>query len=147
MRRCSFLERIATWLKANDPKEIVLLDQQLINCEFWREIDLLPLVWNVHGELMLRRAARAKGPLNDFTEADFCQVRSTPAILHFAGKRKPWNYPLHPFTDVWFAYLGLTEFRELVPRPQVKNFQAWVKKVKSMWLFQRRLPTSIADVW
>jgi lipopolysaccharide biosynthesis glycosyltransferase len=58
----------------------------------------------------------------------FYQLRNDPWIVHFSSADKPWNYfCAHPWTNVFRATLGRTEWRDWRPTPPADYWDGWKK--------------------
>lgn len=83
LKKLNYLERIEQ--TQNGEYNIGLLDQDIINIAFEKEIELLPEVWNVPAKIYSE------------TTEEMMQARNHPSIVHWCGWQKPWK------DDVWFG--------------------------------------------
>lgn len=83
LRKLNYLERILN--TQTGQYNLSLLDQDIINIAFEKEIQLLPEKWNV--------------PAKIYSEATqkMIEARENPSIIHWCGYQKPWK------DDVWKA--------------------------------------------
>ena len=75
-----------------------------------------------------------------FRNAAVC-AKAVPAIVHYAGRYKPWEFPKYSgFNDKYYLYLSNTDFSEVnMPQPS-KNMQG-----KS--ICRQIIRLKIADLW
>lgn len=78
-----YMDRIKATQNGN--YNLSLLDQDIINIAFEKEIELLPFEWNVLSKIY-----------SETTEG-MLEARKKPSIIHWAGFQKPWK------EDVWQA--------------------------------------------
>lgn len=113
-------------------------DQDALNKIFMNKWYKIPLCWNVippvfylFGKILFNSKLR---------DAAVC-AKAMPAIIHYAGRYKPWEFERYSgFNDKYYMYLLDTEFAEVkMPQPS-KNMQG-----KSIGRQIVRL--KIADVW
>ena len=120
---------VEKWRKGRfDEKAIELIknkkfknhDQDILNVLFKRKWKVLHAKWNCmpaicgfNNKLFVRR--------KEFP--DILEARKEPAILHFAGRYKPWEYPERKrFNDKYYHYLRNTEFyKTFQPKRSAQN--------------------------
>ena len=96
LRQLNYLERIE---QTQDGKHnLSLLDQDIINIAFEKEIELIPEVWNV--------------PAKIYSEAteEMIQARNNPSIIHWCGWAKPWKDEVWQ-ADKWKKYVKREPFK------------------------------------
>lgn len=85
-------------------------DQDALNKFFmnnWQEIplrwDVIPPVFNLFLKILNKPDLRKKA----------IEAKLNPAIFHYAGGYKPWEYEIHNgFNDKYYEYLKLTEYKD-----------------------------------
>ena len=85
-------------------------DQDALNKLFmgkWCQIplrwDVIPPVFNMFLKVCMK---------SDFRKMAI-EAKQNPAIFHYAGGYKPWEYEIHQgFNDKYYEYLAKTEFRD-----------------------------------
>lgn len=107
-------------------------DQDALNLLFGGQWQELPLRWNIIPpvyNMFLKVLCRGR------FRREAIQALQQPALIHYAGGYKPWEYALHQgFNDLYYKYLAQTAFCD-VPMPQ---FDAR-KKHRSIARQMRRL--------
>ena len=84
-------------------------DQDALNFFFYQRWTALPLEWNVIPPVWFMFL---KILFSDWRKSA-ATARQNPAILHYAGGYKPWEYELHlGFNDEYYALLKKTAFAE-----------------------------------
>ena len=49
-------------------------------------------------------------------------LKTSPAIIHYSGSSKPWNYlNIHPFKGEYYKYLSLTDWKDFKPSANFKT--------------------------
>lgn len=85
-------------------------DQDALNKFFmnnWQEIplrwDVIPPVFNLFLKILTKPDLRKKA----------IEAKLNPAIFHYAGGYKPWEYEIHDgFNDKYYEYLKFTEYKD-----------------------------------
>ena len=113
-------------------------DQDALNKVFLGNWTALPMKWNVIPPVF-----------NLFSKilfnSDLCKnaiaARKDKAILHFAGRYKPWEFELHKgFNDAYYFYLQKTKFANVkMPQPG--------KNMKGKSITRQMVRLRIADFW
>lgn len=89
-------------------------DQDVLNAFFRANWQGLPLRWNVIPPVWLMLLKVAASPWRHEAAA----AREDPAVLHYAGSYKPWEYPRYPaFNGAYYDTLAKTAFAD-APMPQ-----------------------------
>lgn len=135
------------WRKENYTKQILEIinsnqfphhDQDALNKVFmdnWVELPLrwnvIPPVYNLFIKILLNKKFR-KNAVN---------ARKNMAIIHYAGRYKPWEFTLHKgFNEKYYEYLQLTAFKnEKMPQPN--------KNMNGKSIFRQMVRLKIADFW
>lgn len=113
-------------------------DQDALNKYFmnnWKKLplrwDVIPPVFNLFLKILVNKELRQEA----------IEAKLNPAIFHYAGGYKPWEYEEYKgFNDKYYEYLKLTEFKDAV-MPQFdkrrKNRsikrQLWRLKLGDFW--------------
>lgn len=89
-------------------------DQDVLNAFFQDNWQILPLRWNVIPPVWFMLLKVAVSPWRHEAAA----AREDPAVLHYAGSYKPWEYPRYPaFNGAYYDTLAKTAFAD-APMPQ-----------------------------
>lgn len=113
-------------------------DQDALNKIFMDKWTMLPLAWNVippvfnlFAKILLRKQLR------NYAIA----AKKDPAIFHFAGRYKPWEFvKTKGFNDKYYEYLSLSEFSNVyMPQPS--------SNMKGKSIFRQQLRLKLADLW
>lgn len=135
------------WRQHNYAKQVIELaavgnlphhDQDALNKVFLGNWTALPMKWNVIPPVF-----------NLFSKilfnSDLCKnaiaARKDKAILHFAGRYKPWEFELHKgFNDAYYYYLQKTKFANVkMPQPG--------RNMKGKSITRQMVRLRIADFW
>ena len=111
-------------------------DQDALNKLFMDNWLELPLSWNVIPPIF---DLLPKVLLNSNFRKTAIQARKNIAILHYAGRYKPWEFPIKAgFNEKYYTYLNYTAFaNEKMPKPS--------KNMKGKSLARQMLRIHIAD--
>ena len=112
--------------------KLVFNDQDVLNALLYDKKQFLPFRYNVQdGFLRRKRRIRPTSiPLLD-------EELKHPVIIHYTGGKKPWQYKSqHPYKNLYFRYLDLTEWKG--ERPQVP-FSYRIKQAIDKVLYALRL--------
>ena len=113
-------------------------DQDALNKIFMDTWTMLPLAWNVippvfnlFAKILLRKQLR------NYAIA----AKKDPAIFHFAGRYKPWEFvKTKGFNDKYYEYLSLSEFSNVyMPQPSIN--------MNGKSIFRQQLRLKLADLW
>lgn len=138
---------LVKWRTENYTKHILELinnnsfphhDQDALNKFFrrnWEAIDLrwnvIPPVFNLFPKILLKNKFRQEA----------IAAKKYPAIIHYAGRYKPWEFTEHKgFNDSYYKYLQETAFADAVMPQPGKNMQG-----KS--ILRQLVRLKIADFW
>lgn len=113
-------------------------DQDALNKIFLHNWKELPLQWNVIPPVFTL-------PLKILLNVDYrkksVQALRHPAVFHWAGRYKPWEFALHPhFNTLYYTYLKQTAFQHVsMPQPG--------KDMKHKSIFRQELRMQWAKLW
>lgn len=113
-------------------------DQDALNKFFmnnWQEIplrwDVIPPIFNLFLKIVTKPDLRKKA----------IEAKLNPAIFHYAGGYKPWEYEIHDgFNDKYYEYLKLTEYKE-AKMPQFD------KRRKNRSIKRQMLRLKMGNMW
>lgn len=113
-------------------------DQDALNKFFmnnWQEIplrwDVIPPVFNLFLKIVTKPDLRKKA----------IEAKLNPAIFHYAGGYKPWEYEIHDgFNDKYYEYLKLTKYKD-AKMPQFD------KRRKNRSIKRQMLRLKMGNVW
>lgn len=113
-------------------------DQDALNKFFmnnWQEIplrwDVIPPVFNLFFKILTKPDLRKKA----------IEAKLNPAIFHYAGGYKPWEYEIHDgFNDKYYEYLKLTEYKD-VKMPQFD------KRRKNRSIKRQMIRLKVGNMW
>lgn len=135
------------WRKYDYAKQVIDLaavgnlphhDQDALNKVFVKNWMALPLKWNVIPPVF---NLFSKILLNGYLRKNAIVARKDKAILHFAGRYKPWEFDSHKgFNDAYYFYLHQTNFSD-VKMPQLG------KNMKGKSIIRQMVRLRIADFW
>ena len=91
-------------------------DQDGLNKVFLDNWKVLPLRWNVIPPVF---SLAMKVVLNKYYRKEAIAAKRNPAIMHWAGRYKPWEFPLQGvFNSLYYHYLHKTAFCDIpMPKP------------------------------
>lgn len=135
------------WRNGNYAEAIIALatqnkypnhDQDALNKFFmnnWQEIplrwDVIPPVFNLFLKIVTKPDLRQKA----------IEAKLNPAIFHYAGGYKPWEYEIHNgFNDKYYEYLKLTEYKD-AKMPQFD------KRRKNRSIKRQMLRLKVGNMW
>ncbi|GHV68687.1 LPS 1,2-glucosyltransferase [Bacteroidia bacterium] len=121
MRRDNITSKLLDYMVVN--KDIILFnDQDILNGVLWEKIVYFPPKYNMNWLL------EPDVSQSIWTKEDIREAKSNPAIVHYIGPVKPWNYlSYHPQTKLWWKYLRMTPFKDY--RPANKTFKNFFRKI------------------
>ena len=113
-------------------------DQDALNKFFmnnWQEIplrwDVIPPVFNLFLKILNKPDLRKKA----------IEAKLNPAIFHYAGGYKPWEYEIHDgFNDKYYEYLKLTEYKD-AKMPQFD------KRRKNRSIKRQMIRLKVGNMW
>ena len=135
------------WRKSDYSRQVIELasagnfphhDQDALNKVFMGNWIALPLKWNVIPPVF---NLLSKILLNGDLRKNAIAARKDKAILHYAGRYKPWEFDSHKgFNDAYYFYLHQTNFSD-VKMPQLG------KNMKGKSIIRQMVRLRIADFW
>lgn len=113
-------------------------DQDALNKFFmnnWQEIplrwDVIPPVFNLFLKILNKPDLRKKA----------IEAKLNPAIFHYAGGYKPWEYEIHDgFNDKYYEYLKLTEYKD-------SKMPQFDKRRKNRSIKRQMLRLKMGNMW
>ena len=141
------LINLKKWRQENYTKQILEIinenqfphhDQDALNKLFmnnWLTLDLrwniIPPVYNLFPKVLF----------NKFFRKQALEAKRNPAIVHYAGRYKPWEFTYHQgFNDMYYKYLKKTFFAdERMPQPS--------KNMKGKSITRQLIRLKIANFW
>ena len=92
-------------------------DQDALNANLYNQRKKLSPVWNQQGAFFeLSKVAL----LEIYGKEELTEAYKNPAIVHFTGSSKPWEYlNFHPFKYLYYQYLDQTVFKGYVPTADI----------------------------
>lgn len=141
------LINLKKWRQENYTKQILDIihknqfphhDQDALNKLFmnnWLTLDLrwniIPPVYNLFPKVLF----------NKFFRKQALEAKRNPAIVHYAGRYKPWEFTLYKgFNDIYYKYLKKTDFAdERMPQPS--------KNMKGKSITRQLIRLKIANFW
>lgn len=93
-------------------REYRILEQDAINSYFKDKIKYLDTKWNhnIESSDFKRINLFSYMPLEN--KLQYEEDKKNPAIIHWAGRCKPWFYPDEDMADIWWQYARQTPFYE-----------------------------------
>lgn len=113
-------------------------DQDALNKVFMNNWTKVPLRWNVIPPVY---NLFLKILLNKKFRKNAVSAKKNMAIMHYAGRYKPWEFSVHKgFNDKYYKFLQLTAFKnEKMPQPN--------QNMKGKSIFRQLLRLKMADFW
>jgi lipopolysaccharide biosynthesis glycosyltransferase len=101
-------------LKLANARKWKWLDQDILNFVAQGQVLFLDQRWNVmHDNQGFRvKEVISLAPVRFYS--DYQQARKNPAIIHFAGFEKPWNWPECDFAEYFWRYARSSGFEEVI---------------------------------
>lgn len=129
------LESILKWYAENYARAH-RIEQDALNALYWDRTFPLPAKWNYHDRTIRKYCLKRLSHYWDGNDPRDCfEAALHPAILHFWGKKKPWNPSHRPYRrlyhDAMYA-LGM----EVPPEQHgawVNNFVNWLAHAIIVW--------------
>ncbi len=120
----------------NNHPNLPFVDQDILNGVLHREWHSLPLRWNVQDGFLRRRPK-----IRSQRREELLKEMHSPAIIHFTGSRKPWNYDCqNPYRERYFHYLDMTPWmgERPVMSASFKRKLTFDKVLYALWLKPRK---------
>jgi len=129
-----------------NPEKIKMWDQDALNVVIQGRWKKLPPRWNQQSTFFnfyFQKFYRDKL----FSQEEFQEALSNPAIIHYSSMCKPWDYDnVHPYRNEYYKYLSQTPWSDFRPQPTPQRMikklvKQYTPKVifETMKIFQRRL--------
>lgn len=141
------LINLEKWRQGNYTKQILEIinknqfphhDQDVLNklfMENWLPVNLrwnvIPPVYNLFPKVLFNKVFKKQA----------LEAKRSPAIIHYAGRYKPWEFSLHTgFNDMYYKYLKQTAFaNEKMPKPS--------KNMRGKSITRQLIRLKIANFW
>lgn len=81
-------------------------DQDAINSVFYGRIKILPIRYNA---LNWYLDDKNEDNLKQYGRVNIREARKKPLIIHYIGRRKPWNCKDIPYAKVWWKYVQMQD--------------------------------------
>ena len=108
-------------------------DQDVLNNVFKGRIRFLDYRWNFQTSFADMEPENLK-----MDAATFREVRSSPPIVHFTGKYKPWFYKYQPhYKGLYYEALAATAWKDY--RPPDRTLRAMVRKLITLQYVKERM--------
>ncbi len=120
-------------------------DQYALNCVLADRWKKLPARWNV-GAHAWEYPSTVHAPID---QAEFHEMLTNPAIIHFTTEWKPWDYGSnHPFRELFYEYLDMTAWKGWRPERPPFSVRRWwdsmaVETVKRITINWRRVVAAV----
>ena len=63
----------------------------------------------------------------------FLKARQNPCIIHYTSSRKPWNFPMGEYADIWWKNARQTPFYEEILFSNIKGNVQNIQKVQNIY--------------
>lgn len=129
-----YLEKLKTALSFS---KLCFPDQDVLNIVFEDKKKLAEMKWNCQsGTSLLKQKDFAKYP--DEYREEYIKTIKNPAIVHYTGALKPWNFPENEAAEIFWHYARLTPFyEEILFRHLDKRFKKLWNKRENMLYYWR----------
>ncbi|MCF8428868.1 MAG: glycosyltransferase family 8 protein [Bacteroidia bacterium] len=106
-------ETLFEYIKENTNK-LIFWDQDALNANLYNKRLTIEPKWN---QLSPVFEVNDKTLLKVYSKSQISELKKNPAIIHYSGSSKPWDYlNIHPFKEVYYKYLALTEWKNYKPK-------------------------------
>jgi len=96
----------------NNPEKLLFNDQDVLNGVLYDKKLFIPFTWNMQDGFFRRRRRIRKETWDALDKELF-----DPAILHFTGGKKPWDYKcMNPHKSEFYVYQNLTQWKDCRPK-------------------------------
>lgn len=89
-------------------------DQDVLNQFCQGRVKYLDMSWNVLSDCDRKRIPEVIEYAPASLYREYMQSRNHPKIVHFAGFKKPWQYPDEDFGEIFWQYARKTPFYEIL---------------------------------
>ncbi len=121
-------EKCINYIKENisHDNKLIYYDQDVLNAVLHDKKKFVSFTWNTQ-EGFYRRKRQIRTDV--WTDIDKCL--KDPAIIHYLGKRKPWDpNARYPLRNEWFKYLDMSRWKgERPPHYHWNNFLSALNKL------------------
>lgn len=118
------LDALLAWYRVHAEKAF-RIEQDALNAVFWNRMRALPIKWNYHDRLVRKHCLRRRRKLWCGNPPDECLAAALdPAILHFWGRKKPWNPSHRPYRHLYHD--AMRELGQEIPPEQPS---AWLNNL------------------
>ncbi len=118
-------ETLFSYIKLHTSK-LTFWDQDALNANLYNKRLTLEPQWN---QLSPVFEVNNNTLLKVYSADEIKILKISPAIVHYSGSSKPWNYlNIHPFKGEYYKYLSLTDWRGFKPSANFKT------KIKYLFL-------------
>lgn len=118
-------ETLFSYIKLHKSK-LTFWDQDALNANLYNKRLTLEPQWN---QLSPVFEVNNNTLLKVYSADEIKILKISPAIVHYSGSSKPWNYlNIHPFKGEYYKYLSLTDWRGFKPSANFKT------KIKYLFL-------------
>lgn len=81
----------------NESRKFIYVDQDVLNVTVYNDVVFLDDRWNFQWEFLWR----LESVYDEYRER-YIGTSKNPWIIHYAGDKKPWSYPLLPYADYFW---------------------------------------------
>lgn len=81
----------------NDNRKFIYVDQDVLNVTVYNDVEFVDDRWNFQWEFLWRLES-----IYDDYRKDYERASKRPWIIHYAGDKKPWSYPLLPYAEFFW---------------------------------------------
>ena len=111
-------ETLFSYIKLHANK-LTFWDQDALNANLYNKRLTLEPQWN---QLSPVFEVDLKTLLKVYSAEEIKEIKTSPAIIHYSGSSKPWNYlNIHPFKSEYYKYLSLTDWKDFRPKSNFKD--------------------------
>lgn len=116
-------ETLFAYIKEHTNK-LTFWDQDALNANLFNKRLVIAPKWN---QLSPVFEVSKNNLLKIYSEEEIKELKQNPAIIHYSGSSKPWEYlNIHPFKSEYFKYLMLTRWKDFKP---LGNFKTKLKYI------------------
>lgn len=111
-------ETLFTYIKTHTSK-LMYWDQDALNANLFNQRLSIEPKWN---QLSPVFEVNDETLLKVYSKSQINELKKNPAIIHYSGSSKPWDYlNIHPFKEIYYKYLALTEWKNYKPKSHLKD--------------------------
>lgn len=97
-----------------------LYDQDVLNVICQDNFTLLDMRWNVMSGEEYRLQNILNNAPNELRE-EYLTARSDPFLIHYCGKKKPWDYVESDYSNIFWSYAKSSPFYEIILSRMIEN--------------------------